>query len=164
MPADSFVHLHLHAEYSTLDGAKRIPDGLRWRRNCARSAWSGRRRLVPVVRDLKERRFLTADPHARSANLAESRPHRLAQCPTKRFPACGLTTFFEADSIAAVSAFHPGRCRAICLVLFRFKLSPAQLMISSHLLRRLAFAGLALTAAPLLAADFTSTWTGASAN
>ncbi len=26
MPADSFVHLHLHTEYSTLDGANRIPD------------------------------------------------------------------------------------------------------------------------------------------
>src|SRR4051794_20999028 len=26
MPADSFVHLHLHTEYSTLDGATRIPD------------------------------------------------------------------------------------------------------------------------------------------
>ena len=35
-------------------------------------------------------------------------------------------------------------------------------MISFHLLRRLAFAGLAITAAPLFAADFTSTWTGGS--
>jgi DNA polymerase-3 subunit alpha len=26
MPVDSFVHLHLHTEYSTLDGATRIPD------------------------------------------------------------------------------------------------------------------------------------------
>ena len=26
MSADSFVHLHLHTEYSTLDGANRIPD------------------------------------------------------------------------------------------------------------------------------------------
>src|ERR1700722_18028146 len=26
MPADSFVHLHLHTEYSMLDGANRIPD------------------------------------------------------------------------------------------------------------------------------------------
>ena len=34
-------------------------------------------------------------------------------------------------------------------------------MISSHLVRRLAFAGLALTASPLLAADVTSTWSTA---
>ncbi|HYR57764.1 MAG TPA: PHP domain-containing protein, partial [Chthoniobacteraceae bacterium] len=26
MPADSFVHLHLHTEYSLLDGAVRIPE------------------------------------------------------------------------------------------------------------------------------------------
>ena len=26
MPTDSFVHLHLHTEYSLLDGAIRIPD------------------------------------------------------------------------------------------------------------------------------------------
>jgi hypothetical protein len=25
-----------------------------------------------------------------------------ARCPTKSFPACGLTTFFEADSIIVV--------------------------------------------------------------
>src|SRR3984957_1146864 len=26
MPADPFIHLHLHTEYSTLDGAVRIPE------------------------------------------------------------------------------------------------------------------------------------------
>ena len=29
MPRDSFVHLHLHTEYSLLDGAIRIPELMR---------------------------------------------------------------------------------------------------------------------------------------
>ena len=33
MAADSFVHLHVHTEYSTLDGAVRIADALRQAKN-----------------------------------------------------------------------------------------------------------------------------------